>query len=106
MRSISRELLTIEDVARFTDAELLEAKQALEEEIAKIEKAKPVTMLVINNDVGSRNTPKQIKDFDLKPHLQNLSLINEAIKNRQSVIDFMNTPDPDLDEIEQGPNQA
>lgn len=106
MRMVSKELLKEEDVMKFTDSELLEARQALEAEIARIEKASPVTTLVINNDVGSRATPKQIKDFDLKPHLHNLSIINEAIKNRQSVIDFMNTPDPDLDEIEQGPNQA
>lgn len=106
MRSVSRKLLTKEVLMEFTDAQLAEAKDALEKEIAKIKETQPVTTLVINNDVGSRKTPEQFKELDLRPYLHNLALVEEAIKNRKSVIDFMNTPDPDLDESEQGPYQA
>lgn len=106
MRRVSRELLTKEELMTFTDAQLVEAKEILEKEIDKIKKSQPAKTLVINNDVGSRKTPEQFRELDLRPHLHNLALVDEAIKNRKSIIDFLNAPDPDLDESEQGPHQA
>lgn len=105
MRKISREFLTVEEIMTFTDTELAKAKMLLEAEINKINRTKPVTILVINNDVGSRRTPEQFREAELKPHLHNLALIDEAIKNRKSIIDFMNTPDYNLDEDSQVPSQ-
>ena len=90
------DMLTVEEVMSFTNAQLQEAKAYYEKKILEARNAPEVTSLVINNDVGSRNTPEIFKSVQLKPLVHNLKLINEAIANRESVINFMNTPDPDL----------
>ena len=96
MRS-DRIILTAEEIRLFTDKQLEEAKEFYKAKIEECEKQSAIDTYVINNDVNSRKTPQMIKKARLAPYEQNLALIEEAIKNRKSVIDFMNTPDPDLD---------
>ena len=92
-----RIILTIEEIRTFTDKQLEEARKFYKTKIEEYEKQGIVDTYVINNDVNSRRSPQIIKDAWLAPYKQNLALIEESIKNRQSVIDFMNTTDPDLD---------
>lgn len=100
------DMLTVEEVMSFTDAQLQEAKAYYETKILEARNAPEVTSLVINNDVGSRSTPELFKSVQIKPLAHNLKLINEAIANRKEVIKFMNTPDPDLDVEPTEPNNG
>ena len=98
------DLLTIEEIMTFSEAQLKEAIAYFEKRIAEVKSASPVTSLVINNDVGSRNTPELFKEVQLKPLETNLRLVSEALENRKAVMDFLSKPDPDLDGETQEPS--